>query len=78
MAFIPVSRPRAAPASPPAIPLAAKAPLSYVQHLIGVWRQRQQLRRLPEHLRRDIGLTRAQIADELARPVWDAPQTWRR
>lgn len=74
MAFIPVSRPRATPAPP----LAAKAPLSYVQHLIGVWRQRQQLRRLPEHLRRDIGLSRAQIVDELARPVWDAPQTWRR
>lgn len=42
-----------------------------------IWRQRRALAELPEHLRRDVGLTEAEIRRELARPVWDAPQFWR-
>ena len=42
-----------------------------------VWRQRRHLDRLPDHLRRDIGLSDHEIAAESARPIWDVPSTWR-
>jgi hypothetical protein len=51
--------------------------LGLFQRIFGVWRQRQHLDRLPAHMRRDIGLSDGQIAQEVARPLWDAPQTWR-
>jgi len=44
---------------------------------IGAWRQRQHLDRLPDHMRRDIGLNDRDIAQEVARPLWDVPTTWR-
>lgn len=49
----------------------------FLTRMLGVWRQRQHLDRLPDHMRRDIGLTDTQIAQEVAKPMWDAPQTWR-
>lgn len=61
----------------PEAPTAPKLTVSLVQRLFAVWRQRQQLERLPDHMRRDIGLTDAQIATETARPLWDAPSAWR-
>jgi uncharacterized protein YjiS (DUF1127 family) len=42
-----------------------------------IWRQRRALAELPEHLRRDLGLTEADIRTELNRPVWHVPQFWR-
>lgn len=45
-------------------------------------RQRAQLDRLPEHMLRDLGITRAEARREAARApwdgVWDAPARWRR
>jgi uncharacterized protein YjiS (DUF1127 family) len=41
-------------------------------------RSRQGLRRLDDHLLKDIGLTRAEAAAEADRSVWDAPLHWRR
>lgn len=41
-------------------------------------RSRRTLRRLDDHLLRDIGLTRSEAEAEAARPVWDAPLHWRR
>lgn len=52
--------------------------LGFFQRIFGIWRQRQHLDRLPAHMRRDIGLSDAQVAQEVQRPLWDAPQTWRR
>lgn len=43
-----------------------------------VWRQRQRLAQLDPHLRRDIGVTEDDIRLENKRPVWDAPEFWRR
>ncbi|MEO6299895.1 MAG: DUF1127 domain-containing protein [Paracoccaceae bacterium] len=40
--------------------------------------ERQALLRMDDALLRDIGLTREQALDEAARPIWDAPSTWRR
>jgi uncharacterized protein YjiS (DUF1127 family) len=44
---------------------------------VAVWRQRRALAELPEHLRRDVGLSETDIARELQRPVWDVPGYWR-
>jgi uncharacterized protein YjiS (DUF1127 family) len=42
---------------------------------IRIWRQisreRQQLRRLSEHLAKDIGISRAEAEREADRPFWD-------
>lgn len=41
-------------------------------------RQRQKLAELPDHLLKDVGLTRDAARDEAERPVWDAPDNWTR
>ncbi|KQI67353.1 hypothetical protein AN189_15475 [Loktanella sp. 3ANDIMAR09] len=41
------------------------------------FRQRRAMHRLTDAQLRDIGLTRAQIAADTARPVWDSPRHWR-
>ena len=40
-------------------------------------RQRRDLARLDDHLRRDIGLDEAEFEVEISRPVWDIPSWWR-
>lgn len=77
MAHLPVSRPHQATLSKAVAACAPKVQLTLLQRVIGVWRQRQHLKRLPAHMRRDIGLSNAQIAEEVQRPLWDVPQTWR-
>ncbi len=42
-----------------------------------IWRERQHLLRLDASQLDDIGLNRDQAAAEAARPIWDAPATWR-
>lgn len=42
-----------------------------------VARQRRELAQLDEHALEDIGLTRADVAREIERPVWDVPCHWR-
>lgn len=51
--------------------------MTLLNRFLGVWRQRQQLDRLPDHMRRDLGLSDRDIAQEVARPIWDVPATWR-
>jgi uncharacterized protein YjiS (DUF1127 family) len=41
-------------------------------------RQRQRLAGLPDHLLKDIGVTREAARDEADRPAWDAPAQWTR
>ena len=41
------------------------------------WRQRNALSRLDDTALRDIGLTRRDVAGELRRGLWDAPDFWR-
>lgn len=77
MAHLPLSRPQQAPLSGAVAACAPKVQLTLLQRIIGVWRQRQQLDRLPAHMRRDIGLSDAQIFEETRRPLWDVPDTWR-
>jgi uncharacterized protein YjiS (DUF1127 family) len=42
-----------------------------------IWRERQQLLRLDASQLDDIGLSRDEAVAEAARPIWDAPATWR-
>lgn len=46
--------------------------------LLSLRRSRQDLAHLTDDQLRDIGLTRDQVADEIARPIWDVPANWRR
>ncbi len=45
--------------------------------LFALRRQRHQLRHLPPHMLRDIGLTEEEARAEADRPLWDAPPHWR-
>ncbi len=45
---------------------------------LSVARQRRALAELDDHMLRDIGLTRREVARETDRPFWDVPPLWRR
>ncbi len=45
--------------------------------LPAVRRQRRQLANLDEAALRDLGLTKAEVAHEVNRSIWDVPATWR-
>ncbi|MBE2278081.1 MAG: hypothetical protein IAE87_17495 [Rhodobacteraceae bacterium] len=45
--------------------------------ILALRRERAGLSRLEDHRLADLGLTAAEVRDETARPVWDAPQRWR-
>ncbi len=51
--------------------------LSRITHVLAVRRQRKALRKLDARALEDIGLSRAEAEAEAARPLWDAPETWR-
>lgn len=53
-----------------------RAPL--LPRLTALWRQRRDLARLDDRALEDIGLSRAQADAEARRPIWDAPDFWRR
>lgn len=46
--------------------------------LLTLRRSRLDLAHLSDDQLRDIGLTRDQVAAEIARPIWDVPANWRR
>ena len=46
--------------------------------MFDVRRSRIALDRLTDAQLADIGLTREQVAEEIARPAWDVPTHWRR
>lgn len=45
---------------------------------LAVRRSRSDLGHLSDDLLRDIGLSRADVEEEISRPIWDVPQNWRR
>jgi uncharacterized protein YjiS (DUF1127 family) len=57
------------------VPLRDALPLRLLRTL-GLWRrraaQRRQLLSIDDHLLRDIGVTRAQVEHEAAKPAWRA------
>jgi uncharacterized protein YjiS (DUF1127 family) len=52
--------------------------LPWLVQALALRRQRAHLRRLDDHLLRDIGLTRDDAMHEGTRPFWDAPTPWHR
>jgi uncharacterized protein YjiS (DUF1127 family) len=42
------------------------------------WQQRKRLATLDDAILRDIGLNRYEAETEAARPIWNAPDQWRR
>ena len=51
--------------------------LSSLGKTAGVLRQRRALARLDDAALTDMGLTRADVEQEIKRPVWDVPANWR-
>ncbi|MEM1432293.1 MAG: DUF1127 domain-containing protein [Pseudomonadota bacterium] len=45
--------------------------------LYALYRQRQDLASLDDHLLKDIGLSKDQARQEAERPIWDVPSNWR-
>ena len=52
--------------------------LGVVLKAYSIWRERQQLSALDEHMLKDVGLTRFDVETETKRPIWDAPNRWMR
>ncbi|MFN3662902.1 DUF1127 domain-containing protein [Yoonia sp.] len=48
-----------------------------VMQMIGLARQRRDLRDLDPHLLDDIGITRQDALREAEKPLWDVPRHWR-
>ncbi len=55
-----------------------KGTVAFLKSLHDIWRERQSLKRLDDHLLRDIGHTRSEADAEARRAFWDAPDRWLR
>ncbi|MBF9045163.1 DUF1127 domain-containing protein [Rhodobacterales bacterium HKCCE4037] len=73
MADLTLSRPSIGHGAQPA----PEVRLTVLKRIFGTWRQRQHLGRLDTRMRRDIGVTEAQVRAEVSRPMWDVPASWR-
>jgi uncharacterized protein YjiS (DUF1127 family) len=51
--------------------------LHHLWRLSDIARTRRALRKLDDHLLRDLGLTRHEAEAEATRALWDAPLHWR-
>ncbi len=49
-----------------------------ILHPIAIWRQRQVLKSLDDHMLRDIGVSYRCAKQEFARPIWNVPSHWRK
>lgn len=65
----------ARPAAPTRRPAPARLSL---RRLVALHRERRALAALDAHMLRDIGVTDVERDAELAKPLWDVPQGWRR
>lgn len=66
---------------PVRFPLSGKtspAVLRVVLKAFSIWRERQHLGNLDDHLLADIGVTRTDAIVETKRSIWDAPNRWQR
>ena len=52
--------------------------LAAIPRALALRQQRNRLAALDARMLQDIGVTPRMAEDEAARPVWDAPQHWRR
>ena len=52
--------------------------LAHLRAALAVQAQRRRLAELDDARLDDLGLTRAEVAAEVSRPVWDVPAAWRR
>lgn len=58
-------------------PLDGTPHLQRLPALFAARRERRRLADMPDHLLRDIGLTREQANAEASRRLWDVPANWR-
>ncbi len=57
-------------------PATCSARTPWLKRVFAAARQRRALARLDDRGLRDIGVTRIQAEAEIARPFWDAPDSW--
>lgn len=62
----------------PAQTTGIKGLINAIFRMEAAWRQRQKLAQLDSAALEDMGLTRAQVAAEMRRGLWNAPQHWKR
>ncbi|CUH52245.1 DUF1127 domain-containing protein [Shimia marina] len=62
---------------PSAAPAAGKSILSRLKQAAAVRRQRRQLAQLDSFALDDLGLTNADVQEELKRTAWDVPAHWK-
>lgn len=62
----------------PCTPASRRGLFSWLNALIAAHKSRIALANLDQHGLEDVGLTRTDVEDDLARPVWDVPSQWRR
>ena len=55
----------------------ATRPFRWIDAVFRVHQDRKSLSHLPDHMRRDIGLSDREIEEEIRRPFWDIPDWWR-
>lgn len=51
---------------------------AWLTTFVSIWRERQSLESLDDHILKDIGKSRDEVKAEARRPVWDAPNRWLR
>lgn len=61
-------------AAQPRLPRMPRVPLPPVRRWARVRRERRLLAGLSDHMLRDIGLSRAEVMREAARPFWDTAE----
>ncbi|MEM9969634.1 MAG: DUF1127 domain-containing protein [Pseudomonadota bacterium] len=49
----------------------------FIFSILRLGKSRQDLRKLDDHLLRDLGITREEAKKEADRPIWDVPANWR-
>lgn len=52
--------------------------LAFLRDMLAFRRQQRDLRALPPHLLNDVGITREEALHEAKKPVWNAPEYWRK
>ena len=59
-------------------PRSHASPFAFLARALEARRQRRQLEHLSDDALCDLGLTRQDVSNEIAKPIWDVPAQWRR
>ena len=62
----------------PTLPAQKRAGLfTRITVAMALFSERRKLAEMPDHMLRDLGITRSEALTEARRPVWDTPSHWK-